>query len=139
MEARPVGIDDILSGLLGEGGAKGNAILDRMKNFVGGDGLQGVLDKLNAGGLGDKVQSWVGNGPNQDVSPDEVEEAVGKDMVDQLAENAGVSHEEAKDGLAAMLPEFVNKLTPDGKIPGMDQIGDLLGKINLGGLFGGKK
>jgi uncharacterized protein YidB (DUF937 family) len=133
-----VGIDDVLSGLLKEGGAKGNALLDRVKGFVDDNGLDQVLDRLNVGGLGDKVKSWVSTGPNEDVSPDEVEKAVGSDRVDKLAKDAGVSHEEAKDGLAAMLPNLVDKLTPDGKLPGTDQIKDLLGKLDLGKLLPGK-
>jgi uncharacterized protein YidB (DUF937 family) len=133
-----VGIEDVLSGLLGEGGAKGNALLDKVKGVISRDGLDSILEQLNAGGLADKVQSWVGMGGNDDVSPDDLEKVVGEDRVEKLAEEAGVSHEEAKDGLAALLPNLVDKLTPDGKIPGADRIGDLLGKLDLGKLLPGK-
>jgi uncharacterized protein YidB (DUF937 family) len=131
-----VGIDDVLSGLLSQGGAKGNALLDQAKGLISSDGLDQILERLNAGGLADKVKSWVGMGDNEEVSPDELEQAVGKERMEEFAEKAGVSEEEAKDGLAAMLPNLVNKLTPDGKIPGADQIGDLLGKLDLGKLLG---
>ena len=99
-------------------------------------GLGGLLGKLQSGGLGAKTQSWVSTGPNEAVAPDELEQALGTDTVAQVASEAGVSHDEAKSGLAAMLPGLVDKLTPGGSIPGADQLGGLLKGLDVTKLLG---
>ena len=99
-------------------------------------GLGGVLTKLQQGGLGSKTQSWVSTGPNEAVEPDELERALGADNVAKVAAEAGVSHEEAKSGLAALLPGLVDKLTPGGSVPGADQLGGLVGGLDVSKLLG---
>ena len=100
--------------------------------LAGLGGLGGILGKLKGAGLGNKADSWVGTGANEDVDPDELEAALGKDQVAKLAAEAGVSHDEAKSGLSALLPKVVDHVTPQGQLPGGDQLGGLLGKLDLG-------
>jgi uncharacterized protein YidB (DUF937 family) len=76
-----------------------------------------VVDKFEKQGLGATVRSWVSTGPNLPVTPDQVHQALGADTVAQLAAKFGLSHADLLQKLAQVLPEAVDKLTPDGKIP----------------------
>lgn len=124
------------------GGSQGNLMKALLPMLLGSGalkgmgGLGGLLGKLQQGGLGSKTQSWVSTGANEDVEPDELEQALGTDTVAQVAAEAGVSHDEAKSGLAAMLPGLVDKLTPGGSVPGADQLGGLVKGLDLGKLLG---
>jgi uncharacterized protein YidB (DUF937 family) len=80
-------------------------------------GVQGVVSQFEKNGLGATVQSWVGTGPNQPVSPDDVQRVLGPDLLKQLSEKSGVSIQELTQKLAHVLPQAVDKLTPDGTIP----------------------
>jgi uncharacterized protein YidB (DUF937 family) len=68
-------------------------------------------------------------GANMSLSPDQVIDVLGRDRVAEMAAQAGVSPEEASTGLAALLPEFVNQLTPAGQVPGETDVGDALGDL----------
>jgi uncharacterized protein YidB (DUF937 family) len=73
---------------------------------------------LENGGLGDAVRSWVGTGSNQPVSADQVAQALGPGgHLQQLADTAGVSQDEAAQQLSSLLPEVVNHLSPNGDLP----------------------
>ena len=143
-----MGLMDSIKGLLGGGdgaGGAGGDIMGALTGLLGGEGaigsklggLSGILGKFTDSGMGDKVQSWLGQGDNDPLTPDEVETALGKDTIDEMAAEAGDTPEDMKSGLAGMLPGLVDKLTPDGNIPGAGQIGDLLGKLDIGKLLGG--
>ncbi|MEZ5236959.1 MAG: YidB family protein [Acidimicrobiales bacterium] len=94
-------------------------------------GLGGLLGKLQAGGLEGKAQSWVGTGANEPVDPDELEQALGADTVAEIASEAGVSHQEAKGGLASLLPKLIDGVTPGGSVPGGDQLAGMLKGLDL--------
>ena len=99
---------------------------DFVKNMTGGTsggasptgGLGGLIDSFKKAGLGQKADSWVGTGANEPVTEPEVEKGIGGDMLDQLAQQTGLSREELLARLAKVLPEAVDKMTPAGKIPG---------------------
>jgi uncharacterized protein YidB (DUF937 family) len=80
-------------------------------------GLQGVVSEFEKNGLGATVSSWVGTGPNQPVSPDQMHQVVGPELLQQLAAKTGMSVQELAQKLAQVLPEAVDKLTPNGVIP----------------------
>ena len=110
-------LDDAVSALGGKGGS-GNQAMGALGGLVEqAGGVQGILSKLQASGLGDKVDSWIGTGPNKAISPDEVKQALGPDQVTQAAAKAGVSEDEAASGIASALPDLINKVSPDGKLP----------------------
>jgi uncharacterized protein YidB (DUF937 family) len=67
--------------------------------------------------LGSTVKSWIGTGPNQPISPDEVHKALGPDLLQQLAAKSGLSVQDLAQKLAQVLPQAVDKMTPDGVIP----------------------
>jgi uncharacterized protein YidB (DUF937 family) len=117
-----MGLMDIVGGLLGRKAPKsGNALLDSLMPMLlkGGaiGGLGGLLGKFTGAGLGNKANSWVGTGANEPLDPDEVEQALGADQVDRIARDAGVSRDEAKSGLAGMIPGLVDKMSPGGNLP----------------------
>jgi uncharacterized protein YidB (DUF937 family) len=85
-------------------------------------GLPALLQKLQASGLGDQVASWVGSGENQAVSGDQVQAALGSDQVAAIAAQAGVEPAHAATGLAQILPQLINQLTPGGQVPSDDLV-----------------
>jgi uncharacterized protein YidB (DUF937 family) len=97
--------------------------------MVAGGDLLSLLGNLSRSGMGDLVNSWVGTGENEPVSPRRLQEALGDEEIRRVAEEAGVSENEAASGLADLLPKLVDRLTPDGHVPGGDQIDDALGKL----------
>jgi uncharacterized protein YidB (DUF937 family) len=127
-----------LSGMLSSllGGKGGNLIQAALQMFKDGGakegGLAGLLEQFMGAGLGEKADSWVGTGKNEALSGDEVEQALGSDKVDELAQKAGVSHDEAKEGMAEALPEVVDKVTPQGTLPDTGSLQEMLAKL-LGG------
>jgi uncharacterized protein YidB (DUF937 family) len=113
-------------------------LLSTLLNQAGG--LQGLLAKLQAGGLGEAVQSWVGTGPNQAVSPDRLNDALGPDLMGMVARQLGGNSQAAGGLLAALLPQLVDQLTPQGQLPadnGMGALGALLGGFGGAGGEGG--
>lgn len=119
-------LDDAVGALGGQGGS-GNAGLGALGGLVErAGGVQGVMSKLEAAGLGDKVQSWVGTGDNKAISPEEVKRALGPEEVRGAAERAGVSEDEAATGIAGMLPQLIDRVSPDGKLPDIGPLDDML-------------
>ena len=116
-----------LGGLIGSlaGGRRGGggpaAMLPMLAPVVGrmlaGGGLQKVLSGLRENGMGDKADSWVGKGENEPIEPQELRRAVGDDTIRDAASRAGVSEDEAASGLAALLPQVVDRVTPNGEVP----------------------
>jgi uncharacterized protein YidB (DUF937 family) len=112
-------LDQITSKLGGQDGQEGG--LASIQNFFSNSGgLQGVTEKLTNSGLGKQVQSWVGSGTNEPISGQQVQQAVDPNELHAMAQNAGMSDEEASEHLAQAMPEMVNQATPQGQIPQQD-------------------
>ena len=126
-------LSGMLGGLMGGGGQGpehsgiAQALLEHIQNRPGG--LGSLLQGFHNSGLGDKANSWVGTGQNQNLSPDEVEKGLGSDQVNQIASKAGVSPGIAKTGLSAILPMIVDHLTPGGNVPEGGTLSGLIGKF----------
>lgn len=86
------------------------------------DGLGGLIDQFQKKGLGDVIDSWVNRGTNKSVAPDQVSVALGRDVIDDLSLRTGLSRDEVTTELARMLPNVVDKLTPDGRLPTRQEI-----------------
>lgn len=117
-----MGMLDNLTGKLGGqfqggNGKEGSILSSMMELFSGTGGLQGLIASFQQKGLGDIVSSWVSRGENRPISPQQVTEGIGSDRVRQVATKAGVSEDEAAQSLSRHLPDFVDKLTPDGNVP----------------------
>ena len=104
--------DGLLGGVVGAGMV---SVVNNLLEQHGG--LQGLVNQFQQNGLGDTVNSWVGTGPNQSISPDQVHQALGPDLLQQLSAKTGISIQELTEKLAQVLPQAVDKMTPDGKIP----------------------
>jgi uncharacterized protein YidB (DUF937 family) len=94
-------------------------------------GLGGLLDKFTQAGAGGAAQSWVGAGTNQPVSPDVVTQALGPNVIGDIAARLGVGHGDAAGGIAQVLPELIDKLTPHGQAPqgGLGSEADIMGAL----------
>ena len=109
----------------GSGGGLG----DLLKNGLGGllaggaagsvlsGGLNDLLKQFQQSGHGDVAKSWVDNGPNKAVSSDDLAKALGGDQINTLMTHTGLSRQDLLAGLSQYLPEAVNQLTPDGRLP----------------------
>jgi uncharacterized protein YidB (DUF937 family) len=97
-------------------------------------GVNGLIQKLEAGGLGDQAHSWVGTGENQAVDPQQLGNALGPETVNKLSSSTGISIQSLLPILAAFLPMIINALTPNGKAPAP---GSTANQPDLGGLLGG--
>lgn len=99
-------------------------------------GIQGLIGKFDQAGLGDLIQSWIGNGENLPVSGDQISRVLGSDLVKNIASQLGMDPEQASGQLAQLLPGLINQFTPQGNVPaeGLGNAGDLMGM--LGGFLG---
>lgn len=84
-------------------------------------GLAGLIDRFKQNGHGDVANSWVSSGPNQPLNSQQLEQAIGPDVLDTLSQHTGLSREELLTRLTHELPNAVDKLTPDGRVPTEDE------------------
>jgi uncharacterized protein YidB (DUF937 family) len=110
------GLSDMLKGGLGgllAGGAAGSIL---------SGGLGDLLNQFQQKGLGDQASSWVSNGPNKQIAPGDLANALGADQITSLAAQSGLSRDELLHGLSQYLPDVVNHLTPDGRLPDENEL-----------------
>ncbi len=137
-----MGLLDSVIGAIGSGGGGAggggqgellNAVIGMLGNANGpGGGLAGLVQQFQQGGLGDVVGSWVSTGQNLPVSADQLTQVLGNDTIGQLAEQLGLSNGDVAGQLSQLLPQVVDKLTPNGQLPaggGLGDIGSLLGGL----------
>jgi uncharacterized protein YidB (DUF937 family) len=96
-----------LGGLLA-GGAAGSVI---------SGGLGDLLKQFQQSGHGDTANSWVSPGPNKQIAPGDLANALGADQISSLMSQSGLSRDELLSGLSQHLPDVINHLTPDGRLP----------------------
>lgn len=118
-------------GMLGQGGGAGGG-----GGGGGLGGLGGLVAKMQQGGLADVVGSWVGTGQNLPVQPDQLGNALGQDTISSMAGQLGMNNNDLLGQLSQMLPQLVDKLTPQGQVPQGD-LSSILGSILGGGQQGG--
>lgn len=112
--------------LSGQGGQ--NPLLQAIAGLLGKEssigGLAGLVQVFQKNGLGEIVNSWVSTGQNLPVTPNQIEQGLGSDLLSQLASKAGLSSGAASSQLSGILPDLVDKLTPNGKIEagGLEQL-----------------
>ena len=109
------------------GGAGGlGGLVEQLRGSLGGAGAGGFLgsglgelvDRFKQTGQGATADSWVSTGPNQPVTPSQLEQAIGPDVLATLEKQTGLSREELLARLSRELPEAVDKYTPQGRLPG---------------------
>lgn len=110
------GLGSLLPGGLGSllaGGAAGGIL---------SGGLNDLVNKFQQNGLGDIAKSWISTGQNRSVSAADLEKALGPEQIAALTEHTGLSHNELLEGLSQNLPQVVDQLTPNGKIPAAHEL-----------------
>ncbi len=107
----------VLSSLLGGGGQMGGQSQGMGGQGMGG-GIGGLMSQFEQAGLGHIAQSWVGGGPNQAVSPDQLQSVFGQGQVQNMASQAGMQPHDFLSQLAQHLPNAVDQMTPNGQMPG---------------------
>lgn len=125
-----LGLGALLVGrMLSSGGATGQSSAPQTgsagtANPNGGlvGGLGGLLDKLQGAGHGEIVKSWVGPGQNQPIEPGQLRSALGQKSVSEAAQQAGISEQDFLTQLSQYLPQFVDQLTPNGRMPSLQEI-----------------
>ena len=108
-----------LVSMVSQGETGENGAVAQLLDMAGGqEGLHKLVTQLEHGGLGRKARSWIGMGGNQPVTGAELGNALGADKIKQLARQTGLSENRVTDELAQHLPRVIDRLTPDGRIPG---------------------
>jgi uncharacterized protein YidB (DUF937 family) len=126
------GLDDLLGGLTGGKGGGGSglsALVPVLAGVLASGGLSKIMGGLKANGQGAEAESWVGTGENKPVSGKAMEQAVGKEQIQEIANQLGVSEEQAADVVAKALPEVVDKVSPDGKLPAEQDLDSAFDKL----------
>jgi uncharacterized protein YidB (DUF937 family) len=135
-------LDNILGALGGQSGdAAGHPLQAALSGLLQQNGgVQGLMEKFTQGGLGDVFSSWVGMGPNQGISADQISNLLGSEQIQGLAASLGIDPSKASGFLADYLPKIIDKLTPSGNAGGAadaqqgisDLMPSLLEKFNIG-------
>jgi uncharacterized protein YidB (DUF937 family) len=81
-----------------------------------------LMESFKQQGQGDVAESWVGTGPNKQIAPNQLEQAIGPEVLATLTQQTGLSREELLSRLSTTLPEAVDKFTPDGRLPGATDV-----------------
>ena len=138
------GLGDILGGLFGgkpssvpsgtpAGANPGGSLSDLIPGGLGGilggaaagsvlsGGLGNLIKELQEGGHGQVAQSWVGTGPNEDIAPHHLADALGTDTLDALSQHTGLGREDLLAGLSQHLPDLIDQLTPNGRMPSEEE------------------
>ena len=127
-----MGLLDSVVGALG--GQEQNSVVTQVMALINnpnGGGLAGLLQQFKAGGLGHVADSWVGTGQNLPISAEQLQCVLGSEQVQQMASKVGISPDMLSGQLAKLLPQAVDKVTPDGNIPDQGVL-----QQKLGGLLG---
>ena len=135
-------LDSVLGALGGARGPGGAASGDALQAVIAmlaqsgpdGCGLDGLVRQFQQGGLGELVASWIGTGRNLPVSPEQLLGVLGEERLGQFAHLLGVSRGDAALQLSSLLPQVVDRLTPDGQLPdtasdGLGDIGSVLDRL----------
>lgn len=114
--------DEVGKAIGGEllGGAGQGGLFEHVLGLINNPetgGLSGLIEAFKNKGLGEAASSWVGTGENQSVSGEAMENVLGSDKIQQIAGALGISAGEASGGLASLLPQIIDKLTPEGAVP----------------------
>lgn len=135
-------LDSVLGSVLGGGqaqapqGGGAGALIQIVAGMLannpgaGGGGLGGMVEQFQRGGLGDVMNSWIGTGQNQPISPDQLGNVLGGDLLGQLTQRTGMDQGDLLGQLSQLLPQMVDQATPEGRIPdgGLGDIGAILSR-----------
>ena len=120
-----MGLFDSILGQVGDavsGGASSGhgGLMDAVTGLINNPetgGLNGLIDSFKEKGMGDSIASWIGTGHNLPISAEQIHSVLGNEQVQAIAQKLGISTGEASNGLASMLPQLIDRLTPNGEVP----------------------
>ena len=133
------GLGGVLGGILSGGGRSGGLgggnpllrmLLPLVASMLMNGGLKKLLAQLQAQGKGAQADSWVGRGANQPLGAADVREAMDDEELDRIAQQLGVSRDEAAEAVAQVLPDVVDQATPEGELPDDDDLDRKFGKLH---------
>jgi uncharacterized protein YidB (DUF937 family) len=118
-------IGEFVKGLSNDPNSAAGGLIESVKKTIGSSptaasitgGLGELVDQFTKSGAGKTAESWIGKGPNGPITDSQLEKTLGPDLIDSLVKQTGLSREELLSRLAKTLPEAVDKLTPDGRVP----------------------
>jgi uncharacterized protein YidB (DUF937 family) len=118
-------LDSLLSGLAGpaagSGQAGANPLLQMALQLLASQGQAGglasLINQFQQAGYGQQMDSWISTGQNLPISPDQLMQVFGQGRMQQLAESSGMDVGQLSGGLADMLPQLIDQLTPGGQVP----------------------
>ncbi len=111
-------VGGLLGGQLPQGAQAQSPLLQMALQLLQQNGgIQGVLGKFEQAGLGAQAKSWIGTGQNQPIDANAISQIFGQGQLGQIAQQLGITHEQAAGQLAQVLPQVVDRLTPQGQIP----------------------
>jgi uncharacterized protein YidB (DUF937 family) len=136
-----MGLFDQVAGALAGGDAGGQSgllpVVMQLINNPQTGGLPGLIQSFQQGGLGEIVNSWVSSGHNLPISAEQIQSVLGSSALQDIAGKLGMSQEQTSGGLAQMLPQLIDSLTPNGQLPqGGEMLSQGLDMLKKGGLFG---
>ena len=125
----------ILAGGAGRGGLGGGNPLLRMllplvASMLMNGGLKKILGRLQAQGNSAQADSWVGRGANEPLGAAEVRQAIDDDELGRIAQQLGISKDEAAEAVAQVLPDVVDQATPEGELPDDDELDQKFGRLH---------
>ncbi|MFP5419094.1 MAG: YidB family protein [Gammaproteobacteria bacterium] len=136
-----MGLLDMVTGALGGAAGQGgntqlmDVVTQMLSNTGQQGGLAGLAKMFQDKGMGEQIASWIGTGQNQSVSADQIKNVLGSGQLGQIARQLGMDEQQAAGGLAGLLPQVVDTLTPGGQIPQGDVLEQGLALLK-GKLFG---
>lgn len=96
----------------------------------GGDPLSSLMEQFQRAGMGGQMNSWIGTGQNQPISPDQLMQVFGRGQLEQMAGQSGMDLGQLSGGLSQMLPQFIDQMTPGGQMPSQGGIDDALSELS---------
>jgi len=109
-----------VSGSLSNAGGGQGGLMEVVMGLINNPdtgGIQGLINAFKEKGLGNLVGSWIGSGQNLPISAEQIQAVLGSEQVQAIAQKLGLSTAEISSGLATLLPQVIDKLTPDGQVP----------------------
>ena len=109
-------ITDIAKSLGGQKGVN-QGLLQGVADLLKGGGLQSLVNSFMGSGLEDVIKSWISTGNNKTISVEQLKSALGSEKLEELASKAGIPADQTSKVLKDILPDIIDKLTPNGKVP----------------------
>jgi uncharacterized protein YidB (DUF937 family) len=126
-------LDQLKEGLMAKlGGSNLNSMLDNAMSLINNPatgGIAGLVEAFKNKGMGEVIASWISTGENKPISPDQIKQALGSEMIQRIAEKVGISKDAVSQQLSQLLPQLIDKLTPNGQLPDAGKLGEALSML----------